>query len=336
MNKLIMLLAVTLLAGCGGSSNKSSVLTDKATVTPKEVHNIQPKDIPQYIEKFKQDHARLEFLLDGISYDLSFVDNEGNQIFAQYEKGLIIIGFDLDTGKPIKELTVLEGDISNLQKLINAPTRRLTAHNIEVSEKNGDAIYIGQLMDPTTTGLYPVSLTINEALLSGGSSKIKVVDDQAYITGALGTEFYIQMQDLIANSPQVKTLVLQNIEGSINDDINLHSGRLVRQAQLNTLMPKDGEAYSGGVDLFLSGQQRIYQDGGVLGVHSWCCVEGKSAHLLPKDHSAHGAQLTYVREMLGTSLGPDFYFFTLKAAPFNGIYNMTKAEITQYFEQTNP
>ena len=331
-----MLLAVTLLAGCDGSSNKSSANTDKATAPLKEVHNIQPKDIPQYIEKFKQEHARLEFLLDGVSYDLTFLDNEGKEIIAQYEKGLVIIGFDLGTGKPIKDLTVLEGDINNLPKLLRAPTRRLTAHNIEVSEKNGDAIYIGQLMDPTTTGLYPVSLTINEALLSGGSSKIKVVDDQAYITGALGTEFYIQMQDLIANSPQVKTLVLQNIEGSINDDINLHSGRLVRQAQLNTLMPKDGEAYSGGVDLFLSGQQRIYQDGGVLGVHSWCCVEGKSAHLLPKDHSAHGAQLTYVREMLGTSLGPDFYFFTLKAAPFNGIHNMTKAEITQYFEQPNP
>lgn len=336
MTKLMMFLVVVLLTGCGGSSEQQSKNTDKTTVTPKEIHNIQPEEIPQYIEQFKQNKARLAFLLDGYSYDLSFVDMQDELIIAQYEQGLVIIGFDLNTGTPINELTVLGGDTTDLDKLFETPDRRLTAHDIKVSEQGDDAVYTGQLMDVSTTGLYPVSLTINDALLSGGSSTIRVEDDKAYITGALGTEFYIQMQDLIANSSQVKTLVLQNVEGSVNDDINLHSGRLVRQAQLNTLMPKDGEAYSGGVDLFLSGQQRIYEDGGVLGVHSWCCVDGKSAHLLPKTHSAHGAQLTYVREMLGDVLGPDFYFFTLEAAPFDGIYNMTKAEITQYFEQPNP
>lgn len=339
MNKLIMMiLAITLLSGCGGSSKnkKPSVNTDKSTTVVEEVHNIQPDDVPQYIEQYKQDKARLTFVLDGESYDFEFVDMYEQYLIGQYEKGVIFVGFDLEAGKPIQDLFVFEGDTNDLEKLINSPQRTLNAHEIEISEQGEDSIYTGQLIDENTTGLYSVSLTINESFISGGSTKINVVDDLAYITGHLGTEFYIQLQELIANNPQVKTLVLQKILGSINDDINLHSGRLVRKAQLNTLMPKNGEAYSGGVDLFLSGQQRIYQEGGVLGVHSWCCIEGKSAHLLPKTHEAHGSQLTYVREMLGSSLGPDFYFFTLEAAPFDDIHNMTRAEITKYFEQPNP
>ena len=96
-------------------------------------------------------------------------------------------------------------------------------------------------------------------------------------------------------------------------------------------MPANGEAYSGGVDLYAAGYKRVYQPGGKLGVHSWCCVDGKDAGQLGRDHSAHGSQLTFVREMLGETLGPEFYFFTIEAAPIDGIHLMTQDEINKYF-----
>ena len=123
---------------------------------------------------------------------------------------------------------------------------------------------------------------------------------------------------------------MQNISGSVNDAINLHTGRLVRNAEMTTIVPFDGDINSGGVDLFAAGFKRIYTTGGKVGVHSWCCVKGKSADKLSKDNSAHGAQLTFVREMLGEELGPDFYFFTLSAASFDSIHVMTKAELDKY------
>ena len=84
------------------------------------------------------------------------------------------------------------------------------------------------------------------------------------------------------------------------------------------------------MDLFAAGFKRKYVVGGKVGVHAWCCEKGKSAHLLSKTDPAHGAQLTFVREMLGKELGPEFYFFTLNAAPASDIYIMTNDELKKY------
>lgn len=341
-------LSVLLLSACGGSDKKNTQATQKtpttsttptATAEPAEVHNIQPEAIPQYIENFKAQLGRLKFTLDGKDQDMKFLEffMDQNQIAVTYGNGAALLGFDFTNNQALPTITVLQGDTSDVNTLLSSPEKTFNGQNIEVkSDSNGDSIYSGSVVDAGGSGSYTISVTFNQALISGGSSKINIDGTKASITGDLGTNFYIQMQDLIQNNPEVDTLVLQNISGSVNDAINMHSGRLVRKAMLKTLMPSNGEAYSGGVDLYLTGYERIYEKGGKLGVHSWCCVDGKAANLLAKDHEAHGAQLTFVREMLGKELGPEFYYFTLNAAPFDGMHNMTDAEIQKYFMQPNP
>ena len=135
---------------------------------------------------------------------------------------------------------------------------------------------------------------------------------------------------MLVQHPNVTRLSLKHVPGSLNDDINMHTGRLVRESGLTTYVPNNGFAASGGVDLFASGAKRELAENTRLGVHSWCCVDGKPANALPQNHQAHGAQLTYFREMLGTTLGPEFYFFTIKAADFEGLHIMTMEEIAKY------
>ena len=173
-------------------------------------------------------------------------------------------------------------------------------------------------------------LVTNESLISAGSSVIKVNGINATVNGDLGTSTYVQIQDLINNNPEVTRLILQQISGSVNDAINMHTGRLVRNAQMTTKVEATSDINSGGVDLYAAGYKRVYTDGAKVGVHSWCCVDGKAANELPRDHLAHGAQLTFVREMLGVELGPEFYFFTLDASPFSSVHVMTKAELEKY------
>jgi len=199
-----------------------------------------------------------------------------------------------------------------------------------VNAEGENFVYNGTVKETATQGLFNVRLVINESFFEAGSSTITVEGSNAMVNGTLGTKTYIQMNELIQNNPEVTTLVLQQIDGSINDAINMHTGRLVRNAQLTTLIPADGDVNSGGVDLFAAGLKREYTAGGKVGVHSWCCVDGKSAHLLPQDHSAHGAQLTYFREVLGKNLGPEFYFFTLNSATFDNIHVMNSVELTKY------
>lgn len=331
-----LILSLTLV-GCGSSnksnnSNETIPPTTPVVATPPEVHSIQPADVAAYVENYKLQRNQLSLQLEGVETDFSFVDMamEEKLVITKLEQGLLLIGFDFDKEEALPNLTLFQSNAVEINTILEQPDAVLQGTNIALSESDDNMIYQGQLVSTDSQQNINVRLVVNESLLTGGASTIRVADEQAFITGTLGTEFYLQLSELIAQNPSVNTLVLENIQGSINDAINMHSGRLVRNAKLSTLMPANGEAHSGGVDLFAAGYKRLYQAGGKLGVHSWCCVDGKHAGELSKDHEAHGAQLTYVREMLGVELGPEFYFFTLEAAPFDGIHLMTQAEIDKY------
>ena len=322
---LLFLTVSAVLSACGGNTKSA---TTTAVVEPEAaaVHIIQPDQIPDYITKFVNQHQQVEFQFEGVKYDISFRDFGENNLsaIAQFDLGYVVIGFDIDNNKPIANVSVLEtlenGDLK----------RNFQSAAIEVIADGDNFIYTGTVKETVTQGLFTVRLVINESFFEAGSSTVVVEDKTALVNGTLGTKTYIQIDSLIKNHPEVTSLVLQQIDGSINDAINMHTGRLIRNAQLTTLIPADGDVNSGGVDLFAAGVKRQYRDGGKVGVHSWCCVDGKSAHLLPQDHSAHGAQLTYFREMLGKTAGPTFYFFTINAANFDNIHVMTASELTQY------
>ena len=340
MKKLVSIAAIALLAlqGCGSSSSnkkQTTVTPTTPTVTQppvvKEVHLIAPEKVAEYVANYKQLKTQQQLEFDGKPYPIELVemDMQNNLLIVKYAKGIVIFGFDFEENKPGNSLTLLEGTLDANNEFTGTP-RRLENKAMDVAQQDENFVFSGDLTDAGTQGKYPVRLVFNEALISGGTSKLEIKDDRAYITGDLGTGTYSQLQDLINNNPGVKTLVLKNVGGSVNDAINMHNGRLVRNAQLTTLMPADGEAYSGGVDLFAAGAKRVYEKGGKLGVHSWCCVNGKSADKLSKTDPAHDAQLTYFREMLGAADGIAFYFFTLEAASFDGIHLMTEAELKKY------
>ena len=321
---LLVIITAIILPACGGSSTKKVEITTE----PNEVHLIQPTNIPAYVEKFKQQQAQLELQFEGKQYPISLIDisMDDNFIIASYELGYLIVGFDFSKEEPIASLTLVEGDIESEAE----PDRILNGSNIEIAEQDENYVYSGSVIESKTQGMYSVRLVFNSSLIEAGNSTVEVVADKAFINGDLGTMTYVQINDLIQNNPEVKTLVLQQISGSINDAINMHTGRLIRSAQLTTFVPANGDVNSGGVDLFAAGFERKYEQGAKLGVHSWCCVDGKPADKLSKDHSAHGAQLTYFREILGKELGPEFYFFTLDASPFESVHVMSQAELAQY------
>lgn len=343
MKWLVSTVLVSLaLTGCG-SSNKSESNTPTNTTTPPvvaeptPVHTIQPAEIPAYLAEFKQQQSEVSIQFDGVEKPYRFltIDEDSKTLGLLLDNGLLLLGYDMEQEEALPSLTFIKGDPSDLDGLLSQPDDVYTGPEVDLSEHDENYIYQGSLINAAQTSTIAVRAVANESILTGGSAEIEIEGDQAMITGALGTNFYIQLEEMIAQHPEVTTLVLSNVEGSVNDGINMHSGRLVRNAQLTTLMPSDGEAYSGGVDLFAAGYKRIYQTGGVLGVHSWCCENGKDAGQLGKTHAAHGAQLTYFREMLGAELGPEFYFFTIDAAPFDSIHNMTLAEVNQYLSSEN-
>ena len=334
LSKIALPLITTLiLTACGSSSQKA--VTENPTVTPTEqaaVHHIQPEDVAEYIENFTNQYAEVELQIDGVIYDISLVDLDfkSNRIYAKYEKGFLYWGFDFDEGEPLNEIVVLETEIEDYEEALGNGNLYQRGSSITIDFDEDNAIYSGNLVGLGTEN-QTVRLVINESFFGSGNSTLTVDGTTAKLHGEVGSLTYIQIRDLINNHPEVTTILLQYVPGSMNDEINMHTGRLIRNAQLTTKVETTSIIASGGVDLYASGFTREYSEGAFIGVHSWCCGEdNKPANELGEDHPDHGAQLTYFREMLGAELGPEFYFYTINAAAFDTVHNMTKNELDKY------
>lgn len=160
-------------------------------------------------------------------------------------------------------------------------------------------------------------------------SQFEIENDIAIMTGYISEDTIRQVKKLIKEYPAVKTIVMQEVGGSVDDVSNLQASQLIRKAELNTYVPSDGMIASGGTDFFCAGVIRTADIGALVGVHSWAGGEISNAALLPKNHEEHKKYIAYYQEM--NMPDPEgFYFFTINAAPASDIYNMTMDELEEY------
>lgn len=128
--------------------------------------------------------------------------------------------------------------------------------------------------------------------------------------------------------PEIKTLVLNNIPGSINDEWNMKACHLIYTKGLETQLLENSIVESGGTDLFVSGKKLHIAKGAKIGVHSWDGAE-KPAISYPKTHDENKMFLDLYRQV---EIDTAFYWFTLKAAPPQEMHYMTEKEIEFYFD----
>lgn len=150
--------------------------------------------------------------------------------------------------------------------------------------------------------------------------------DRIVVTGAIDHTTLDAFREVAADNPQIKTLVLQNIEGSVDDDANVIFSREVRNRGFDTVVPSDGMVASGGTDLFLAGNKRTLKPGACVGVHSWG-GGGIIATELPEDDPEHDRYLDYYGDI---GVSEDFYWYTLEVASENEMHWMTAAEANSY------
>ena len=144
------------------------------------------------------------------------------------------------------------------------------------------------------------------------------------------------VRNALAAHPNVRTVVMQYVPGSVDDDANLVASRLLHEAGVTTIVPSGGLVASGGTDMFLAGTTRHTGPGACLGVHSWASgfgpftTEGRD---LPRDAPEHQAYLDYY-----TAIGvdPAFYWYTLEAASADGVHYMRPDELRRYGMSTGP
>ena len=154
-----------------------------------------------------------------------------------------------------------------------------------------------------------------------------VEGDRLYVSGTLNALTYDEIADHLEASPDLTTIVLVDIDGSIDDEINLETGRLIHEAGVDTYVPADGRIESGAVDLFCAGRNRIAEQGALVGVHSWADEDGVEGGALPRSNQEHQMYIDYFSQV-GCPIS--FYWFTLDAAPADGMHYMTLVELRTY------
>lgn len=160
-------------------------------------------------------------------------------------------------------------------------------------------------------------------------STFKIDGDKAYMNGTISADTIRQVKKLISDYPKVTTIVMENIDGSIDDESNLIASRLVREAKYNTIVPKNGHIASGGTDFFCAGIIRTAYETSKIGVHSWAGNGIENAALLEKDDPSHKPYIDYYKEM--SMPDPEgFYFFTINSAKADGMHYMDMDELKKY------
>ena len=101
---------------------------------------------------------------------------------------------------------------------------------------------------------------------------------------------------------------------------------MIRNTQINTRVPSNGDIASGAVDFFIAGVQRDVVEGAKVGVHSWSDVVLEGDEVL-EGNPEHDMYLDFYAEM---GIFSDFYWFTLDAGTSDCLHYMTQEELLQY------
>ena len=337
-----MTLVASLLGACGGSSTSSSNAN-----TVKEFVSLEQK------ANFEYGYVEIDDKKTELSYVAPLLYNEKVDdkpvyygfigAFSETQNGQIIAISSKDGQQPTNELLFVNiPDIPNGYK----------CDKIDYDQRDSNVIKDYKITIITATNCQGkgsnagktknIKVKLSSSMFVAGSSRINVQGKNAYLEtdyrlnkhlsvgGGLGTRAYNQIFDLHLNHPEVTTIVEKRISGSLHDDINMQTGRLIRKYGLNTHLTSTSDIASGGVDLFCSGKKRSKEPGAKLGVHSWSSEDVANASDLPESSPLHQNQIDYFTEMLGTPTGKEFYFYTINAAPANQIHQMNEAEIAEY------
>ncbi|MFD2739890.1 hypothetical protein ACFSUD_09945 [Sulfitobacter aestuarii] len=164
------------------------------------------------------------------------------------------------------------------------------------------------------------------------STEFRVAGSRLLMSGTITSATPRQFARVLAANPQITTLVERNVDGSVDDAAMIEMGYRLRRAGLDTHLDGDSQIFSGAVMLFLSGVERTMIRGAVIGVHSWRDSLRDGADY-PATSPKHALNRRYVADMLGQDA---FYWFTLRAAPSEGMYLLREHEIRDFGLLTRP
>jgi hypothetical protein len=158
-----------------------------------------------------------------------------------------------------------------------------------------------------------------------------VEDTIAYAYGGTDHHSFADVRRQLDENPQLETIVLRNVPGTTHLGENTRIAQMIRARGLNTRLESTSFIASGGVDLFLAGQERTMECGARIGVHSWQDQDGDSPRTLGYDPIEERME----RFHASLDVDPDFYAFARDAAPHSALYLLSRDDLERFDLLTN-
>ncbi len=299
-------------------------------------------DMDSLIVAHKKLVKESKITISGKEYALDAFYPQDNNIYLQFS----VVFTDANSQKTVQqkvrrtivkarkqfltEVKLFDGNISELPDSITPnpiAIGRIKATYTDLNKK--DFKYTGILRDLINRkNTYQIDFTSNNALWKKGTSTIKFQGNKAILNGKIGMKTYAQIQNILNKHPEINTLILGEILGSVDDKINEEIGQLIKKSNLSTKLIASSKITLGGVKIFLSGNKRIITRGAKIGVNSWD-NGGYKGKDLPKDHPIHQYKTPYYDLCLGDK-GTDFYFYTLKTNLTNDIIWLNEEQLNTW------
>ena len=153
-----------------------------------------------------------------------------------------------------------------------------------------------------------------------------VEDTIAYAYGGTDHHSFADVRRQLDENPQIETIVLRNVPGTTHLGENTRIAQMIRARGINTHLESTSFIASGGVDLFLAGQERTMECGARIGVHSWQDSEGESPRTLGHDPLEERME----RFHASLDVDPDFYAFARDAAPHSALYFLNRDDLERF------
>lgn len=155
---------------------------------------------------------------------------------------------------------------------------------------------------------------------------LQVEDTVAYAYGGTDKDSFNDVRRQLDENPQIETIVLKHIPGTTHLGENSRIAQLIRARGIDTHLESGSFIASGGVDLFLAGDERTMECGARIGVHSWRDENGATPASL--GHDPIEPRMIAFHDSLG--IGPEFYPFTRDSAPHESLYFLTMDDVERF------
>ncbi|EAR56044.1 hypothetical protein SKA34_11550 [Photobacterium sp. SKA34] len=301
--KLLFASSFIVLAGCNsGSGSDSETTITKQITKPAADYNFNTEEITQLVNHRKEYLNSIDLTFDGTVYnrvkfahpvsdDIMVVKLANNHdynidLMIDFSEDAQCIIYKEDMYKEVFDCGEINKPVPDDSTTFIQSTSAPSMHNVMLTYDNDkieELPMIGSTLLSVEYYSDNIDIITSFAFKDFYNDILKGHEDiieRDLNLSSLGLTTYQQLSKIVEDYYGQDMLIKfdNHIGGSMDDDINIYTGLMIRDNHMATMVTRNGSVFSGGTDLFAAGEERYLEIAQPVtniertkqvGVHSW-------------------------------------------------------------------